>query len=89
MEGEPFEIRITPAAQREIDRLPNNARTRVETAIENLANDPRPHGCVKMHGIEDTYRIRVGNYRVMYQVFDRQLAVLIVTVADRKDIYRH
>jgi mRNA interferase RelE/StbE len=82
-----YELRITPAAQKEIDRLPSKQRTRVESAIEELAENPRPFGCLKMQGIDNTYRIRIGNYRVIYQIHDKELVVLVVAVGDRKDIY--
>lgn len=53
-----------------------------------LADNPRPVGSLKMQGLEDTYRIRVGNHRVLYRIFDNELVVLVVAVGDRKDIYR-
>jgi mRNA interferase RelE/StbE len=83
-----FELRITPAAQKEIDRLPKQARERVEVAILSLVDNPRPRGSKKLRGLKDTYRIRVGNYRVVYRVHDDELVILVVAVGDRKDIYR-
>lgn len=83
-----YEIRIMPAAQKEIDRLPQRARERVEAAIVSLADNPRPVGSKKLRTLKDTYRVRVGNYRIIYQVFDDELVILVVTVGDRKDIYR-
>ena len=88
MDQERYELRITTSAQKELDRLPNTQRSRVETAILNLADNPRPRGCKKLQGIENTYRIRMGNYRVIYRIDDNQLVVLIVRVGDRKDVYR-
>ena len=83
-----YEVRIAPAAQKELDRLPQKPRQRVERAILGLAVDPRPSGCRKLQGVDDTYRIRVGDYRVIYCVYDAELVVLIVKVGDRKDVYR-
>jgi mRNA interferase RelE/StbE len=83
-----YEVRITPAARKELDRLPQQSRRRIEAAILGLAVEPRPSGCRKLQGVDDTYRIRVGNYRVIYHVYDAELVVLIVKVGDRKDIYR-
>ena len=83
-----YEIRITPSAQKEMDRLPGQQRGRVEAAIVALADYPRPVGSLKMQGVENTYRIRVGNYRIVYRVYDHELVVLVVAVGDRKDIYR-
>ena len=83
-----YELRITPTARKEIDRLPTQARERVEVAIVSLADNPRPFGSKKMRGLQDTYRIRVGNYRVIYEVQDDALLIIVVAVGDRKDIYR-
>jgi mRNA interferase RelE/StbE len=83
-----YDVRITPAAQKEVDRLPKQARERVETAIVALADDPRPRSSKKLKGLQSTYRIRVGNYRIVYQINDDHLVILVVAVGDRKDIYR-
>jgi mRNA interferase RelE/StbE len=83
-----YDIRITPAARKELDRLPVQHRERVETVIVALADNPRPFGCLKLRGLENAYRLRVGNYRVLYRIYDNELVVLVVTIGDRKDIYR-
>jgi len=62
---------------------------RVDAAILALADNPRPAGCVKLSGLSDLWRIRVGDYRVVYEIRDRQLIVLIVGVAHRREIYRN
>jgi mRNA interferase RelE/StbE len=56
--------------------------------VEALAGDPRPQGCEKLEGVRDLYRVRVGEYRVVYQVSDNILLVLVVRVAHRRDVYR-
>jgi mRNA interferase RelE/StbE len=83
-----YQIQITPAAQKAIQKLTATARGRVQDAIEKLADQPRPPGVKKLHGLENTYRIRVGSFRVVYQIFDANLIVLVIDVGDRKDIYR-
>jgi mRNA interferase RelE/StbE len=84
-----YDIQITPAAQKELDRLSRPMRNRIDAAIVRLADNPRPQGVRKLQGTEeDTYRIRVGNYRVVYRIYDMELIVLIVRIGDRKDIYR-
>jgi mRNA interferase RelE/StbE len=63
---------------------------RIKSAILKLSNDPRPHGCTKLKGDKrDYYRIRVGNYRVIYSVEDDILLILVVTVGHRKEIYKN
>lgn len=51
-------------------------------------NDPLPHGYKKMVGLEATYRIRVGNYRIIYNILNKELSVEIIRVGHRKDVYR-
>jgi mRNA interferase RelE/StbE len=88
MSGGAYGLKITPAAQKELDRLPKQQRSRVDSAIAALAIDPRPVGSRKLQGVENTYRIRVGNYRIIYRIYDDELVVVIIAVGDRKDIYR-
>lgn len=83
-----FTIVIKPAAENQMDRLPGNIRARVLAALENLREDPRPPKAVKVSGQENTWRIRVGDYRVVYEVHGDVLMILVVGVAHRKDVYR-
>jgi mRNA interferase RelE/StbE len=61
---------------------------RLRDVLEALAEDPRPVNCVKLKGEEELYRVRVGDYRIVYQIQDKQLIVLIVQVGHRREIYR-
>jgi mRNA interferase RelE/StbE len=83
-----YELIIKPSAEKEMDRLPARFRQHVVAALEGLRDDPRPPGCAKLHGTNDLWRIRVGQYRVVYAIQDDALVVLVVRVAHRKDIYR-
>ena len=82
-----YRIEYTSAASRAIERLPKSVAARVIARIELLATNPRPPGAVKLSG-HDAYRIRAGDYRVIYAILDDQLLVLIVDVGHRRDIYR-
>ena len=82
-----YEILIRRRAEKEIRDLPVGARARVVDRIRALADEPRPPGCEKLSGRE-AYRIRIGEYRVIYTIADRVLVVEIVRVAHRKDVYR-
>ena len=82
-----YRVEFTPAAQRQFDKLPAILRARLRLRIDLLASNPRPVGCKKLKAPVDLYRIRVGDYRVIYQVRDLQLVVTVVKVADRKDAY--
>ena len=83
-----FDLLIKPSAVREIEAIPRKGdRQRVVRRIQALADDPRSAGCTKLSGRE-LYRVRQGAYRIVYSVEDRQLAVHVVKVGDRKDVYR-
>lgn len=64
-------------------------QARIARRIDNLATDPRPQGCEKITGSDDLYRIRVGDYRVVYQVRDERLLILVILIGHRRDIYRY
>ena len=80
---------MTPAASRALDRLTRSVFLRVDAKIQALSADPRPSGCTKLQGPPDLYRVRSGDHRIVYQVKDAQLLVLVVTVGDRKDVYQN
>ena len=84
-----YRIEVSPAADRDLERLKRRIQRldfeRLRTAVGNLADDPRPHGVRKIKGAETAYRIRVGDYRVVYEVYDRDSLVLILQVVRRTE----
>lgn len=62
--------------------------SRLRNAIDDLQENARPSGCVKLAGEPDLYRIRVGDYRIVYQVNDAQVKVLVLSIGHRREIYR-
>ncbi len=83
-----YSLRIKSSAAREIEDIDGKAdRRRVVERIERLAEEPRPRGCVKL-AREGFYRVRQGRYRIVYEVRDAALIVLVVRVGDRRDIDR-
>lgn len=82
-----YSIEIKRSAAREIEGLPRKDRERVVARIGSLANDPRPPGCEKLSH-DDKYRVRQGDYRILYQITDRRLVVTVVRVGHRRDVYR-
>ena len=82
-----YTVSIKRSAQKALIRLPENDYQRVFAAIEALANDPRPEGSKKLKG-RDGWRLRIGNYRVIYEINDRALTVLVVDVVHRREAYR-
>ncbi len=84
-----YEIEFLPGAARQLEKLPIGGRTLVVVAIDGLSEDPRPDGAKLLSGTSDEriWRLAVGDYRVLYQVMDGVLLVLIVRVADRREVY--
>ena len=83
-----YRVVLTPAAERQFARLTHQAREMIAAALVALARNPRPPGCVKLAGAEDLWRLRVRQYRVIYQIPDDELIVTVVKIGDRKDVYR-
>jgi mRNA interferase RelE/StbE len=82
-----YQIVIQSAAQRQLKKLTPEVQKALIAVIENLAIDPRPAGCKKLKGRGDEYRVRWGNYRIIYQVEDRALIIRVIKVGHRRDIY--
>ncbi len=83
-----YKIVIGKSAEKELNSLPNSVLLKVNAAILQLVNDPRPTGCKKLKGFKDLFRIRVGNYRVVYSIQDKILRIEVLKIADRKDVYK-
>ena len=83
-----YEIQILPKAARQIKALSVEVRQDISLTIQSLANEPRPIGVKKLSGEKDIYRVRVGNYRVLYRIVDKVLVVVVVSVGHRREVYR-
>ena len=83
-----YKIEWKNSAYKELQKLPRPMITRVVAAVSALANEPFPHGVKKLVGSEFSYRIRIGDYRVVYEVFADRLIIEIVRIRHRKDVYR-
>jgi len=83
-----YRVELAPSAARDLRALPPNVRHRIRLKIDALAREPRPPGTKKLEGLESLYRMRVGAYRILYQIRDRVLLVLVVGVGNRREIYR-
>lgn len=82
-----YRIEFRPAAFKSLRSLDSLAYRRIRKAIDSLAEDPRPKGCTKLTGM-DAWRVRVGQYRIIYTITDSELLVLVVKIGHRKEIYR-
>jgi mRNA interferase RelE/StbE len=83
-----YDVQFAASAARSFRKLEPAVQRRLARAIDALSTNPRPHGPVKLTDEDDLFRLRVGEYRVVYKIQDRQLIVLIVAVGHRRDIYR-
>ena len=82
-----YSVEFKNVARKAIAKLPQDIKNRVISASMDLADNPRPTGCKKLKSC-DIYRIRVGDYRILYEIHDNVLVILVVRVAHRKDVYQ-
>ncbi|MCC6139006.1 MAG: type II toxin-antitoxin system RelE/ParE family toxin [Nitrospira sp.] len=83
-----YSILLAPPAERQLKALAEPAQKRIVKRLKSLRENPRPHGVKKLAGEEDLYRIREGDYRIVYTIQDKKLIVLVVKIGDRKEVYR-
>jgi mRNA interferase RelE/StbE len=83
-----YQIEIKPSASKELEKLPRQIIPRIITAINELGKNPYPQGVRKLTGFEHTYRIRVGDYRILYNIYEKRLVIEIIRIRHRKDVYR-
>ena len=81
-------VEVARRAVKALAALPRKEQQRIRAAVDLLADDPRPPGCVGLTGELRAYRVRVGDYRIIYEVFDDRLVVHVVRVGHRRDVYR-
>lgn len=82
-----YSIELTRSAAKELERVPLKDRRRIVDRITALADDPRPAGAERLSG-DDKYRIRQGDYRILYEIIDHELIVTVVRVGHRREVYR-
>jgi mRNA interferase RelE/StbE len=83
-----YSVELTRTAEKQLRRIAKRDRNRLVEAIRALADRPRPQGARKLQGYDDVYRIRVGQCRVVYEVLDERVIVIVLKVGHRKDIYK-
>jgi mRNA interferase RelE/StbE len=82
-----YSVFIKPSAVKELEAVPTRDRQRIARRIQRLGDDPRPPGAEKLSGL-DRYRLRQGNYRIIYAIEDDRLVVLVVRIGHRREVYR-
>ena len=83
-----YRIEVSPAAARQLGKLDLPTRRRIQAVVELLATNPRPPGAKKLVGGQGEWRVRTGDYRIVYEIHDRVLLVLVLAIGHRRDIYR-
>ena len=82
-----YTVEVSAQARKQLKRMPKADKKRILDKIASLADNPRPFGYKKLFYYTDFFRVRVGNYRVIYTIEDKQLIVMVVEVTDRRDAY--
>jgi mRNA interferase RelE/StbE len=83
-----YRVEVARRAVKSLARLPTQEQQRVRAAVDLLSENPRPPGCVPLEGEPNVYRVRVGDYRIVYKMLDAVLLVHVVAIGHRRDIYR-
>jgi mRNA interferase RelE/StbE len=83
-----YKVSIKKTAQKQLAALPLHVADRIATAIDSLAETPRPAGAKKLQGYNNVYRIRLSHYRIVYRIEDDILTIEIIKIGNRKDVYR-
>jgi mRNA interferase RelE/StbE len=84
----PYRVEILPGAKKALKAVHENFRRRIVTVIDSLQRNPRPVGSKKLQGEEHAYRIRIADYRIIYEVHDKVLVVMVVRIGHRREVYR-
>lgn len=83
-----YTILIDRKALKYLSKLPVNLKSQIKRKIDDLANNPRPHGYKELKGAKGYFRIRSGNYRIIYKIANDILIVTVLEIGDRREIYR-
>jgi len=81
-------VEFLKPAVKQFKKLPSQEQQRLRLKIDALASEPRPNGAIKLSGEEDLYRLRAGNYRVIYAIQDEKLLILVIKIGHRRDVDR-
>jgi len=82
-----YKVLIKSSAAKELNRIPEKDRQRIIYRIHGLSSNPRPQGCEKL-STQDKYRLRQGQYRILYQIRDEEVVVVVIKIAHRKSVYK-
>ena len=83
-----YKVLITRSAEKQLKNLPPQVQRKIAAVVMSFAIEPRPYGSKKLSGMANSYRVRIGDYRVIYDIYDREVVVSVHKIGHRKDIYR-
>jgi mRNA interferase RelE/StbE len=83
-----YRVRTSPDADKQLAKLDGSVRIRVAQRIDQLAENPRPQGCKRLKGDDNLWRVRAGDYRIVFSIHDDLLLVLVIRIAHRREVYR-
>ncbi|HEY4187645.1 MAG TPA: type II toxin-antitoxin system RelE/ParE family toxin [Polyangia bacterium] len=83
-----YRVRTSPDADKQLARLDGSIRVRIAQKIDALAENPRPPGCKKLKGDHNLWRVRAGDYRIVFSIHEDVLLVVVIRIAHRRDVYR-
>jgi len=83
-----YQVDLSKRAERQLSKLDSDNQSLLGAAIDSLAVDPRPSGVKKLKGEENVYRLRVRDYRILYEIQDGELLILVIKIGHRRDVYR-
>ena len=82
-----YRVIVKPSADKALQRLPADVQRRIVAVLKELAITPRPHGVVKMKGADHLWRVRTGVYRIVYEIHDAQIVILVLRIGHRREVY--
>ncbi|MBI4211316.1 MAG: type II toxin-antitoxin system RelE/ParE family toxin [Deltaproteobacteria bacterium] len=83
-----YKIEVSKSAEKVLFQLPKEITSKIMLALQNLSLHPFPVGCRKLSGEENTFRIRVGKYRILYEIHQKEILIRVLKIGHRKDVYR-
>lgn len=83
-----YKIKLKPSAIRTLAKIPKDDQKAIRLRIDSLANTPFPPNVKKLEGEEDLYRVRTGDYRIIYQIHKKILLIIVLAIGHRKEVYR-
>ncbi len=84
-----YVVEIAETAKETLSKLPPKTRRQIAKKIDMLAHNPRPANCTRLTQDTSKYRIRSGDYRIIYEIHDKKVVILVLMIGDRKDVYKH